>query len=139
MGDSGVDRNGIRLCCMLIYQRSDRERARASSKNLNSRPFFLSHPRLCEPSARRFDFQRVGSRASWDLRLVNIVLLPMQRRIRLNHNALPRSLLKVLNQRSLARLKRLGDFRVDAQSDGLRVEVGGHFFGLGLDLVADEG
>jgi hypothetical protein len=46
--------------------------------------------------------------------LINIVLLPMQRWIRLDDDGLARGVLKVFDQGGLARLQGLGDFRVDA-------------------------
>jgi hypothetical protein len=49
--------------------------------------------------------------------LINIVLLPIQRRIRLNDDGLARGVLEVFDQGGLARLQGLGDSRVDA-ADG---------------------
>lgn len=50
-------------------------------------------------------------------RLINIVLLPMQRRVRLDDDGLARGALEILDQGRLARLQGLGDSRVDA-ADG---------------------
>jgi len=61
----------------------------------------------------------------------------MQRRIRLDDDALARGVLEIFDQGRLARLQGLGDFRVDAQCEVLRVEVSGHFFRFGLNLVAN--
>src|SRR5580765_5103001 len=63
----------------------------------------------------------------------------MERRIRLNDHGFARGVLQILDQGGLAGLQGLGDFRVDAQRDVLSVEVGGHFFGFGLNFVADRG
>ena len=59
---------------------------------------------------RQFRFQQKGR----CLYLINIVLLPMQRRIRLNDDGLARGVLEIFDQGGLARLQGLGDFRVDA-------------------------
>jgi len=72
-------------------------------------------------------------------RLINIVLLPMQRGIRLNDDALARDLFEFFDQRGLARLEGFGDFGIDAQREALGVEVGGHFSRFGRDFVADRG
>ena len=61
----------------------------------------------------------------------------MQRRVGLDDDALVRGLLELFDQRGFARLERLGDFRIDTQGEALRLEFGGHFSRLGLDLVAD--
>ena len=63
----------------------------------------------------------------------------MQRRIRLNDDALARDLLEFFDQRGLARLEGFGDFGIDAQREALGVEVGGHFSRFGRDFVADRG
>ena len=63
----------------------------------------------------------------------------MQRRIGLDDDGFARGVLEVFDQGGLARLQGLGDFRVDAQCEVLRVEVAGHFFGFGLNLVANRG
>src|SRR6266404_1401211 len=70
---------------------------------------------------------------------VNIVLLPMQRRIGLNDDALARGLLELFDQRRLARLERLRNLWIDAEGEAARVHVGGHFSRFGLDFVADCG
>ena len=76
---------------------------------------------------------------SMEATLINIVLLPMQRRVRLDDDGLARGVLEFFDQRRLARLQRFGDFRVDAQGQVLRVQVGGHFVRFGLDFVANRG
>src|SRR6267378_3974332 len=71
--------------------------------------------------------------------LIDIVLLPMQRRIGLNDDALARGLLELFDQRRLARLERLRNLWIDAEGEAARVHVGGHFSRFGLDFVADCG
>ena len=63
----------------------------------------------------------------------------MQRWIRLDDDGLARGVLEIFDQGRLARLQGLGDFRVDAQRDVLRVQVAGHFLRFGLNLVANRG
>ena len=63
----------------------------------------------------------------------------MQRRIRLDDDALASGLLEFFDQGGFARLERLGDLWVDAQGEAARVHVSGHFSRFGLDFVADCG
>ena len=51
------------------------------------------------------------------LTLINIVLLPMQRRVGLDDDGFARGALEIFDQGRLARFQGLGDFRVDA-ADG---------------------
>src|SRR5271156_5293142 len=71
--------------------------------------------------------------------LIDVVLLPMQRGIGLDDDALLRPALQLFDQRSLSRFQRLRYFRMDAQRDAARTHLRRHLARFGLNFVAQRG
>src|SRR5271168_2799296 len=69
--------------------------------------------------------------------LVNVELLPVERRVAVDDDALFGPALEFFHQSGLARLERLGDFRMDAEREARAIQLRRHFARLRLRLVAN--
>src|SRR5882762_304785 len=83
------------------------------------------------------------ARALWvstEPKLVDVVLLPVQRGVGLDDDVLMRSLLEFVDEHGLAGFESFGDFRIHADREvGAFVIGSGHLARLGLNFVAERG
>src|SRR6267378_2770087 len=84
----------------------------------------------------------VGQAKSLSYYLADVVLLPVQGRVRLDDDVFVRGLLEFVYQHGFASLERFGNFRMHAQGQICRFVIGsgdGHLARFGLNFVAERG